>query len=977
MNLPVPIRPLRMAAAAALFHLAMLPMHGQNIVQIGSGTLVNGQNNYPAPYGNLAPGARHQMLILASELQAAGMTDGTITSVAFSVQNPAGIALQSFSIGLGTTTTSDLSVVNPTWEQNITTVFGPTTHSDVSGWNTHILDIPFVWDGVSNLVVQTCFSNGMNAVNAQMLQTGTSFNSTQYRATPNGNVCTFNGGNIQVAQQRPNIRFEWTPPQVPPVAAFTPNTFNTCTGTVTFTDDSNYAPTSWAWDFGDGGTDTVQNPTHTYTADGSYLVTLIATNAYGSDTVTAGPIVVSVSTPLPTPACTPQTQGNVSGFGITSLAVNGNAQTSDDAAVEGYVDRTCLRDTVEVGSIMDLAVITAGATTHNVKVWCDWDNNGIFAANEELLSATSVTSANASVLVPAFAVLNTPIRLRVIADYDFSPVPTACGDPQYGQAEDQSLVVVLNPDPPIAAFSADPVFTCSGTVQFTDASQNLPTSWSWSFGDGGTSTDQSPVHTYLASGTYDVQLIAVNANGSDTLLQTALVTVDLNGQLVAAACTPQTQSYCCGYGITALTFAGIASTSPDGSEGYVDRSCGNTASVEEGTSYAISVGTGGGLAHDVYVWMDLDNDGDLNSSELVWFALNTVNPSGTVLIPGAAATNTPVRMRVIADVIGEVAGPCDQPLLGQAEDFSVIITPNSDPPVAAFSASPTTTCDGIVTFTDGSTDLPTSWSWDFGDGQTSTDQNPVHTYANPGTYTVSLTVTNPNGSDTETVPNMITYTASNVCDTTIMSGFQDSFSTECTGTLTDDGGAAADYTPGMSGQFTIAPPGAEVVSLSFTQFAFETNFDYLLVFDGPDNNAPLLYQLTGNGVGVLPNGGVITSTGPTITIQQDASPGPTTWEGFILSWNCSYTGIAETGDGPVVNVYPQPASDVLTIALDGADRNDLRLQLTDATGRIVLERAAVAGMTTVDLDVSGLAAGPYVLVARSGEGRWTRTLVID
>lgn len=53
-----------------------------------------------------------------------------------------------------------------------------------------------------------------------------------------------------------------------------------------------------------------------------------------------------------------------------------------------------------------------------------------------------------------------------------------------------------------------------------------------------------------------------------------------------------------------------------------------------------------------------------------------------------------------------------------------------------------------VQFQDRSTNIPTSWAWNFGDSSTSTEQNPYHTYANPGTYTVSLTATNANGSNT-------------------------------------------------------------------------------------------------------------------------------------------------------------------------------------------------------------------------------------
>src|SRR5690606_3478069 len=77
-------------------------------------------------------------------------------------------------------------------------------------------------------------------------------------------------------------------------------------------------------------------------------------------------------------------------------------------------------------------------------------------------------------------------------------------------------------------------------------------------------------------------------------------------------------------------------------------------------------------------------------------------------------------------------------------------------PLAQFSASRTTSCDGVVSFTDLSTYNPSSWLWEFGDGNTSTDQNPVHTYASDGTYTVRLTTSNANGQDIETKPGYVT-----------------------------------------------------------------------------------------------------------------------------------------------------------------------------------------------------------------------------
>lgn len=81
----------------------------------------------------------------------------------------------------------------------------------------------------------------------------------------------------------------------------------------------------------------------------------------------------------------------------------------------------------------------------------------------------------------------------------------------------------------------------------------------------------------------------------------------------------------------------------------------------------------------------------------------------------------------------------------------------SGAPVADFSADTTSFDRGTtVTFTDSSTNVPTSWAWDFGDGGTSTDQNPTHVYQKAGTYTVSLTATNAIGSDTETKVGYIT-----------------------------------------------------------------------------------------------------------------------------------------------------------------------------------------------------------------------------
>ena len=80
---------------------------------------------------------------------------------------------------------------------------------------------------------------------------------------------------------------------------------------------------------------------------------------------------------------------------------------------------------------------------------------------------------------------------------------------------------------------------------------------------------------------------------------------------------------------------------------------------------------------------------------------------------------------------------------------------------AGFSAAPLSGKGPLeVAFTDSSLGVITHWSWDFGDGSTSTEQNPVHTYTRPGNYTVSLTVTGSSGTDVETKTDYITVQSS-------------------------------------------------------------------------------------------------------------------------------------------------------------------------------------------------------------------------
>jgi PKD repeat protein len=91
--------------------------------------------------------------------------------------------------------------------------------------------------------------------------------------------------------------------------------------------------------------------------------------------------------------------------------------------------------------------------------------------------------------------------------------------------------------------------------------------------------------------------------------------------------------------------------------------------------------------------------------------------------------------------------------------LSTLVGCGTATPQAKFTATPTNGLPPLeVQFSDKSTGNISSWQWDFGDDNTSTEQNPIHTYSRNGNYTVSLTVSGPTGNDTEVKKDYIQIT---------------------------------------------------------------------------------------------------------------------------------------------------------------------------------------------------------------------------
>ena len=258
---------------------------------------------------------------------------------------------------------------------------------------------------------------------------------------------------------------------------------------------------------------------------------------------------------------------------------------------------------------------------------------------------------------------------------------------------------------PVADFSSN---VTSGKVPlnvgFTDKSTGTPISWTWSFGDGTSSTVQNPVHTYSAAGNYTVALTASNSAGNNTVTKSDYINV---GQTTP---TP------------------VASFNSNATSGNAPLSVlFNDASTGSPTAWNWSFGDG------------------VNSTEK--------NPTHTYSTQG----NYTVALTV-SNAAGSNAITKSNYIKVTANN-----TTNATIPVVSFWGSRTSgTAPLTLGFTDASTNTPTAWNWSFGDGTYSTVQNPRHTYSNAGNYSVTLSASNAAGTSTKTRANYIKVTGTSL-----------------------------------------------------------------------------------------------------------------------------------------------------------------------------------------------------------------------
>ncbi len=530
----------------------------------------------------------------------------------------------------------------------------------------------------------------------------------------------------------------------PPTADFSYS--NTCVGTsVTFTDQSSPSASvsGWNWNFGDGTSSTLQNPGHTYTTTGTYTVTLITNNAFGcSDTavriITVNPLPV-ISAGADQSVCagssiTLTASGGTSYTwmpgGSTSPTIVVNPSGSTPYVVTGEDANGCINsDTVWV-SIDPLPVVTAGA---DVSI-CAGTSTTLSAGGAATYTWTPGGSTSGSIIVSPSSGTNY----------------TVTGTDLNGCSASDIVSVNVN-SIPLASAGPDQ-HICSGSSAVLNASGGGTYSWS-----PGGSTSSSITVNPSSSTTYVVTV----SNGSGCSAQDSMrvfvhppPSVSLQSLFL---CTGSTTTLDAGPGMSSYLWTPNGETTQTlvvttgGNYGVTvtdSLGCSSTASasVTMGTAIAINL-------DDVFFCQGDSAILDVGYSGLTYnWSTGQTTQAITIYNQGSYSVT-----------VNDTSG-CSG---------SITINAQTNPiPVANFTTN--SVCAGTVTsFTDASSvgsGIINAWSWDFGDGATSTDQNPDHTYTSPGTYTVTLMISSAEGCVNQ-VSNDVTvnplpvasFTAGNTC----------------------------------------------------------------------------------------------------------------------------------------------------------------------------------------------------------------------
>ena len=538
-----------------------------------------------------------------------------------------------------------------------------------------------------------------------------------------------------------------------PVPGFTHAVSNDTT--VNFT-NTTVGGTEFLWIFGDGDSSVVANPVHDYASLDSiitYRVILFATNACG--TLSDTQMVTIVTAPIanfsanPGTGCAPLTVQFVNASSPNALDYNWQFPGGNPASSAAQNPPVVVYDVPGTYTATLTVSNSAGSSSFTQTILVSGAPSANFNATVSGLLATFINSSTNGTAYSWDFGDNTssnevnPTHYYAV-DGTYTVVLTAsndCGTNSFTQ----NVVIITEPD---AGFSVNTTSGCAVlSVNFTDISSGDPVSWAWDFpgGSPASSTEQNPTVQYFTPGVYDVTLVVTSAGGStSSFSQPNFITV--NGAPIPGFSAIQNaanvsflntttgaSSYLWNFG-DGSNSAETEPTHTYASDGTYNitlsatNNCG-TAIFEQTITVASPPTAGFNLNNEAGcapLTVQFINTSSSNTTALQW-DFPGGNPASSTDENPMVTWNTP-GIYTVTLTASNAAG---------SSTSTATITVQAAP-TAGFSYTVSQT---TVNFT-SSTQNATSFAWNFGDNNSSTSENPTHTYGAPGSYNVSLSATN-------------------------------------------------------------------------------------------------------------------------------------------------------------------------------------------------------------------------------------------
>lgn len=539
----------------------------------------------------------------------------------------------------------------------------------------------------------------------------------------------------------------------PPIASFESQidelSVNFTTESTSSTGFANYQ-----WDFGDGTQSTYDSLTHTYTLPGTFEVCLTISDICGSNTTCE---MITVNCAGPDILINSQSNELTSSFSanisdqvgdITYIWYFGDGMQSTEATPSHTYTtpgtyEVCLTATDDCGSNQTCTMITVGCTApsaiFNYQVDALMANFVPNTLSDDVTYIWNFGDGMQSTDMNASHSYNQPGSYEVCLT-----VSDMCGSNQ------SCAMIVVECTAPSAEFNVQTDELSASFVPTADSTTGT-TAYTWSFGDGTQSNEFNPTHTYTSPGNYNICFTITDVCGSNTFCQE-----------VNISCSAPEVSF--SYEESSLDVSFESSvTSQTGDANYTwDFGDGGTA-TDANTVHSFA------LPGEYQVCLTVD---DICSStticETIILSCSPPDATFSYVIDYPSVSFTLVESNFIGDVeyLWDFEDGSNSTEATPTHSFSepgtytvcVTITDacgtnsqcesidlNCLAPVSEFSGDGD---EATIVFTDYSENEPSSWFWDFGDGNTSTEQDPIHVYESPGAYDVCLTVENFCGSDT-------------------------------------------------------------------------------------------------------------------------------------------------------------------------------------------------------------------------------------